>query len=151
MEIETGEVNFSEAQLNGVREYARELEDMVKEFEISNEEVDSDVARETAATAPHTVFSLIPGWDVPSGGEVSKVGYGLVPGFHEDCEGYFIADRAFDERPTPYPYTEIHVPCVECDSEMVDEDGNECSNCEEGEFIFDLDWDAEGNVRAQVS
>ena len=151
MKFETEEFSFSSAQLEGVRGYADQLERLVKTYRISSESVDRDEASEVASSDPNRVFSLYPDWDYPVGEEVTKVGYGLTPGFDEDCDEFYISELAFDEPPSPYPYTEIHVPCVECDTNRVDEDGNECGNCGEGEFTFDLVWDEDGNVTAEAS
>ena len=149
MEIRTGEILFSEAQLGEVREWGQELQSYVKRYRISSQGMDRELARQIATTDSNKVFSLAPDWAYPVG-EVNRVGFGLVQGFHEDCEWFFVSELAFELPTETYPYTELGVDCVECEGSKLSAAGDTCGNCEEGDFIFELTWDTDGTVSATI-
>lgn len=136
--IKTHGYRFSDEQINELKEYAEELSLIVTKYGISATSISEKEAEELAQAEPNRLFSL-----------TSDHQSGLEPGFVSGSLGYYPSRIPFSAPPSPYPYTEVSVHCVVCDGEgLVGEDEEQCSNCEDGTHLFDLEWDADGVVTA---
>ena len=149
MEINSLGFKISNEQMVDIKNWGLKLQQIVKNYQISNEAVDGEAAK---VVDNEKVFTIVTDWIYPAEDEkgVYKCGFGLVPGFHEDCDDYFIAQVPFGEEPDT-AYTELRVMCIVCDGEFENEDGDECDNCEDGELVFDLMWNDEGVVSAALN
>lgn len=150
MELVTGKLIFHEEQLEEVSAYASDLERVVQKFSINPSRVTAREAAELSSGDDGRVFTLEMSWESP-GGPVFRVGYRLSPGLLDDCDDYFVAEKsAVQAEVSEDLYTELAVFCPNCEDGVNPDDGSECRQCDDGEFIFDLTWDQFGKVTARV-
>lgn len=136
--IETLGHIVSNEQLRQIEETGKELALVIQRYKVSETSISEEEAEELASEEPQMVFSLL-----------AEDGTGLHPGFLSGCVSYYACRVPFTSPPSPYPYTEVFLPCVVCggDANLNDDEDN-CGNCEEGTLLFDLAWDAAGVVTA---
>lgn len=135
--IKTHGYRLSDQQIEYLTESAEELALMVTKYGISDTEISEEEAEELAETEPNSLFSLLSDYQT-----------GLAPGFVSGSLGYYPCRIAFESAPSPYPYTEVSLLCEVCDGETVVGETEDCTNCEDGSHLFDLEWDANGVVTA---
>lgn len=135
--IKTHGYQFSDRQIEELRQSAEELALMVTKYGISATSISEEEAEELAETEPNRLFSLLSDYQT-----------GLAPGFVRGSLDYYPSRIAFGAAPSPYPYTEVSLLCEVCDGETVVDETEDCTNCEDGSHLFDLEWDANGVVTA---
>lgn len=132
-------------QKSALLEYIEKLTVWVQKFGISSEPIEFDEAEEFATEHPNLLFSL--GEDdhrSPASEGVMGLEAGLVPGFEEGSEVFYISKNPWADEDEDWPYTEIFFECMQCPD--LSNPGENCDSCEGGQFVYELLWNQHGEV-----
>jgi hypothetical protein len=146
-----GEDPLSDVQKKALSDRVALLENYVKKYRISPDEVDYDTAQEEGNRIPSKVFSRVPDWVEIYDGAVSRLGFWIQPGFLDYADSYYFAAVPFigGEEGASDPFQEVRFDCIACEGSGV-KDEIDCGPCfAQGELVYDLYWDELGEVEAE--
>lgn len=136
---------LSDEQKEALADRISSLEAYVKKYNISPEPLDEDYAQELAETDPKRIFSIEADvHDSPAYSAIRGLESPLMTGYDESGYGFFESQIPWEDDSQSWPYTEIFFACSTCEDS--DSLGSACSVCTEGQFIYELLWDENGEV-----
>lgn len=137
---------LSEEQREALADRIRELEAYVQKYKISPEPLDEGYAEELAESDPNRIFSIEPDVHItPANSAIQALESPLMAGYDDSGDGFFESQIPWEDATEFWPYTEIICGCSFCEDS--DSPGSGCSECTDGQFIYELLWDESGVVR----